>query len=642
MARPRMGLFHMGVAGMRNLSLLLKSFRADQRGVFGVIFALMAVVLVALSGAVVDFVSLQQTRTRAQVALDAAALALQSRVFDTPLNPTDIKAKALALMIERVNDSKVTITMDAPTISVTDGSLLLVAHMEMPTSFVSLVGVTKMSAAVFSQATRKKLALEVAFVLDNSNSMSTSSRMTNLIAATKCAANILFNSDCNSTATTASVADTKLAIVPFTMLVNVGTGKANASWMDRTGSNNITSDNFDDDDNEATSFSGPVDRIALFGKMTNASWGGCVEDRKTPYDTDDTVPSSGQPNTMFTPLFAPDEPGPATTAGYYSSAGSFLNSYLDDSPASCQLRTCVNVQTKTKCNSGASNSGGSSSYSGTCSGTTNDTYSYTSPSGAVSTPSSCASTIDGHAGSYSDSYSNNYVNSTNKYTNTRTRTWTYPLTSRELQERMCKYTGATMNTPDQGYAHGPNSDCPVNAIQPLTSTKSLVTTAINALDPQGGTNIHAGAEWGWRVLSPTEPFTEGASYSTATSKVMIIMTDGENTAYQLGNMNNSSFYSTYGYPWNGRMGTASSTNAALVTEMNARTKTTCTNAKAAGVTIYTVGLAVDQSSAPATNTQLLKDCSSGDGYWYFPASSSDLTSVFTKIANQLSSLRLAQ
>jgi Flp pilus assembly protein TadG len=39
-------------------------------------------VLVALSGAVVDYVGLIQTRDRAQIALDAAALALQPRIFE--------------------------------------------------------------------------------------------------------------------------------------------------------------------------------------------------------------------------------------------------------------------------------------------------------------------------------------------------------------------------------------------------------------------------------------------------------------------------------------------------------------------------------------------------------------------------------
>ena len=55
---------------------LVGRFGRDERGVFAVVFGLMAIVLIALGGAVVDYVALQQARSRAQIALDAAALAL--------------------------------------------------------------------------------------------------------------------------------------------------------------------------------------------------------------------------------------------------------------------------------------------------------------------------------------------------------------------------------------------------------------------------------------------------------------------------------------------------------------------------------------------------------------------------------------
>ncbi|GLS34256.1 Flp pilus assembly protein TadG [Mesorhizobium albiziae] len=40
-----------------------------------------------------------------------------------------------------------------------------------------------------------------------------------------------------------------------------------------------------------------------------ASWQGCVEARPSPYNTDDTTPSSSDPATLFVPMFAPDEAG---------------------------------------------------------------------------------------------------------------------------------------------------------------------------------------------------------------------------------------------------------------------------------------------------------------------------------------------
>ena len=62
----------------------------------------MAIVLVALSGAVVDYVALEQARNRSQVALDAAALALQPLIFEDPIDIADITAKAEALLHDRL------------------------------------------------------------------------------------------------------------------------------------------------------------------------------------------------------------------------------------------------------------------------------------------------------------------------------------------------------------------------------------------------------------------------------------------------------------------------------------------------------------------------------------------------------------
>lgn len=648
---------------MRKFAELLHRFRQDEGGAFLVIFGVLAIVLIAAAGAVVDYTSVEQARTRAQLALDSAALGLQPTIFSTPA-PTvqSLKDKAQLLLRQSLNDSRITATVDNAAYNTTDGTLKLDASIVVPMNFVQLVGITTLRAKVVAEATRKRLNLEVVMVLDNSNSMDQQSRMTNLIAAAKCATNIMMNNSCSSTATTASNERVAIGIVPFTLAVNVGPGNANAAWLDRsgTGVNSITRNNFDNDDNEQTGFAGPVDRIALFSQMRNISWGGCVEARlhdasSSPprlYDTDDTVPNASVPGTLFTPYFAPDEPD----ANRYDGAQSFNNSYLPDLPTSCPLvPKYIWTQVRTRCN-GTGNT--ASRYNNlTCSGgTTTNSYQQISKSNVTTTVTATRpNSIDNYPSPGDDNYSDSYSYTTSgsgtyKYTVTRVRTWTY-ITDRMRQERLCKYIGATPSGVSQGSVIGPNGDCPVNAIQPLTATKSQVMTAINALEPQGGTNIHAGVEWGFRVLSPTEPFTQGEEYSTNTAKVMIVMTDGENTAYPSNNMNNAQFYGNYGFPYNStatvagktlRLGDMSSSKAQLESEMNRRTELTCANAKAKGISIYTIGLSVNQTSNPTANTNMLKNCSSGDGYWYFPTQSSELVSVFTSIATQLSKLRLAK
>lgn len=650
---------------MHRFLSLTRRFGRDERGMFAVLFGLMAIVLVALAGAVVDYVALEQARNRSQVALDAAALALQPLIFEQPLNTDDIKTKAQALLRDRlgiVNGTGqfgVTAEVADIQVNVEDGSLLLVAEMDIPTNFISLVGVPSMSAQVRSEATRKKLKLEVVMVLDNSGSMQWESRMTRLVEAARCATYILMydkvvdapgNSNTCVPATGAKlVADVRLGIVPFTMFVNVGSGNANASWIDRTGASSIHYDNFDNDDDEdrlVLSASGGYafpKRQTLFN-ASGEGWRGCVEARphtktgalSTEYlDTADTAPVGG--DSLFVPLFSPDTGN---------------NNYVSDEPAVCDRPAqgntrCVVTEQRTYSYWG----GWSGPYvTGTdVRGPVNFTSNTLYPNAFYGNlPSSC---------SCRNATPTSWSGSGGTQTRTTTCTSFVPkgLSSREYQERICKYYDGVSNS---SFSRGPNADCTRTPILPLTATPATVISTINNMQAEGGTNIHMGTVWGMRALSPTEPFTQGGAYDEAISKVMIIMTDGENTAYQTNNQNGSAYNSAYGFPYNSqntnanstsggnvtRLGPLNATNAQLVTQMNERTAQTCANAKAAGITVYTIGLATNTvtQSTPAVVQALLTNCASTPDRARFPTASSELKATFESIANDLSALRLAQ
>ncbi len=80
--------------------------------------------------------------------------------------------------------------------------------------------------------------------------------------------------------------------------------------------------------------------------------------------------------------------------------------------------------------------------------------------------------------------------------------------------------------------------------------------------------------------------------------------------------------------------------------MNRRTELACTNAKAKGVIVYSIGLSVPNN----TTKTMLENCATPSTtsagvttvYSYFPTTPSQLITVFTEIASQLSELRLAQ
>ena len=74
------------------------------------------------------------------------------------------------------------------------------------------------------------------------------------------------------------------------------------------------------------------------------------------------------------------------------------------------------------------------------------------------------------------------------------------------------------------------NNCNVAPITPLTSLKKNKKALIGSLDlleANGPTYIPAGLMWGWRLLSPQEPF-KGSSDPNV-RKVIILMTDGRNT-----------------------------------------------------------------------------------------------------------------
>ena len=79
----------------------------------------------------------------------------------------------------------------------------------------------------------------------------------------------------------------------------------------------------------------------------------------------------------------------------------------------------------------------------------------------------------------------------------------------------------------------------LNPIVPLTSDKSVITTAINGLVINIGgykpeTYIPAGLVWGVNAITPSAPFTEGAAFDPKNKqprKAIVLMTDGSNTEY---------------------------------------------------------------------------------------------------------------
>ena len=206
------------------------------------------------------------------------------------------------------------------------------------------------------------------------------------------------------------------------------------------------------------------------------------------------------------------------------------------------------------------------------------------------------------------------------------------------QGDITKYTKApkTGTNATTGYTYGPNAGCTMQPLMRLTENWASLKTSINAMTAVGETHIPSGLIWGWHVLSPNAPFSDGVAYGTAkTTKIAILMTDGDNT-FTANDNNNDSYYEDYGYIWQNRLGTTSSNEGTRTTAIDNRLKLLCDNMKAKGIVIYSVGVIVSDSSKA-----LLTYCATDANHYYDVTSSANITAAFSAIAGSIENLRIS-
>jgi Flp pilus assembly protein TadG len=183
----------------------------------------------------------------------------------------------------------------------------------------------------------------------------------------------------------------------------------------------------------------------------------------------------------------------------------------------------------------------------------------------------------------------------------------------------------------RGQYRGPNKMCPVE-ILPLTGVKADVLDRIDEMEANGYTHINLGAVWGWRVVSPAEPFTQAHAYDDPEyNHAVVIMTDGENFM-----PSDDDDYTAYGFLEDGVLGTTSKSDAE--DELDDRLTDVCTAMKAQGIIVYTIAFDISTTAL----RELLTDCASDAGKYYESPSAAELRAAFQAIGAQLSNLRLGR
>lgn len=610
---------------MSQFARLLRRFAKDESGVFAVIFGLMAIVLIALGGAVVDYVSLEQTRARAQVALDAAALALQPEIFEDVSEET-ILAQAEAIVLERIGDiNLIEAKVDRIDMDIEAGRLFLGGQITLPTIFVRLVGVTELSSAFSAEAVRGAVDIEVSVALDVTGSMQ-GQRIVDLRDALGDLIDAIVQDDQEPNYS-------KMALIPYSQAVNAGA--------------------------YAEALRGPITQPR---NISNISWvtGGTRSISGINNANQATVSSDdhGFNNGDWVYIWGVSGMSQINNRGYQVTNrqnDSFQLSGVNSNGYSWywwggQVRKCQYAECEMEV---TSNGHGFSSGQylhvtnvGGLTGVNNRTYrvSSTTPNKLklAGSPSSGSGTYQANTGKLHCTWQNATEGCTYYYfPNADGGTATLPITTCVTERAGNPYNDQPPSATYVGRNYAPSSNgCLENSIVPLTSDKDDLHELAENLVAAGSTSGSLGVLWSWYMLSPNFGYvwpeeSRPAPYRQANLlKAAIIMTDGEfNTVHYDGVVaRNSGSGSGNGYDHhdsNAHNGDPYPQARAYCDAMKASTT---------GIVVYTVGFGITAGSQAAN---VLTYCASAPENAYLASNGAALAAAFEQIARNISSLRLS-
>ncbi|MDE2133112.1 MAG: VWA domain-containing protein [Alphaproteobacteria bacterium] len=152
--------------------------------------------------------------------------------------------------------------------------------------------------------------------------------------------------------------------------------------------------------------------------------------------------------------------------------------------------------------------------------------------------------------------------------------------------------------------------CP-QAMLPLGYDWTALSNEIDAMYAGGFTNQTIGLVWGWQALTQGAPLSPPALPAN-TQQVIILLSDGLNTQNR----------------WTSNQ-----------SSIDAREQLACSNAKAAGVIIYTVFVDLNGTQG---NSAALQNCATDASKYFDLTTAGAIVSTFNQIGQQITNLRVAQ
>jgi Flp pilus assembly protein TadG len=630
----------------------ISEYFKDSSGNIAIFFGLALPVALVAIGAGLDSARITREYSTFHAAIDSAAFAIaqddRSGTVGGTISQTnadalkDLAKKYIASNYSADKAFKGDVTVD---LTVTGQQVKLNANIEFPTTLMKLVGIETVSMNAESVVEKAMKPIELVLVMDTTGSM------VNDIAGARQAAKNFLTKVYGSTSTTSEYL--RIALVPFAGAVRLNpTAPEVLSAVDQTGANPLSTMNFS---------LGVLNNFTAWAAITKPdgsahSWNGCVEGRQRNataslnYLINDEPPGTGA--TRFPAYFFPDAPSFDGTVKktYRDSAGSNQSNksfYEPWHPNATAFASVSNPYDQVY----SGNDYVASYYNVTVTQSaspvkgTLDANNYPAPTLPTGYP-----LIGGVP--MKDVGSNLKIQHkavAPPATGTEVSTVGYGATATQRLTNDRKYQGAVV--PDQTYtgtssSAGPWVNCAASAVVPMTHSRTKVEAGLDAMRAAGNTNIGEGLAWGMRVISPGAPFTLVDSAPTGAGtpisnyndvrwqKIIVLMTDGENTAGSA-SADLGASYNSYG---RSNVSTASglnrfgtTTTSSLVSQMNADTLQVCSNLKANGVQIYTIGF-----RDPAT-AALMAPCATAPTapYYQFASDTTALAAVFNHIGEDV-------
>jgi Flp pilus assembly protein TadG len=594
----------------------------DRRGAVAIYFVLTLIPLMVAVGAAIDISRAYLVKQRLCYATDAAGLAVGSVTGDVDLNQV-LQAFFTA------NYPAAEIGVPSTPVLVQSGNVLTVsAEAIVDTTLMKVVGVNATTVGCVSEITKSSRSVEVAMVLDVTGSMA-GQPIEDLKVAAKDLVDIVVQD-------IQTPFYTKVAMVPYSMAVNVGaaatqvrgpitpgTAITNIQWF-KSAAKNIT----------AASKTNPVVITSNGHGFVN---GDIVRIRNVNGMTQ--VNNNNSSSLAYTVAGAT-----ANTFQLSGVNGTGFNSYSNGGTAQlCHLAGCVPVVTSTAHGLLTNDRVRITDVVGTTqlNDTTfqltkisNDTFSLN----GVNPFNPALSNYTSNGTAWCTVQGCEFQFFTNQNGTTRTHRVSTCATERAGANA---FTDVAPSTTFLGRNYPPPSGnpCPTPQIVPLSPNRTTLKNAIDGLSAGGSTGGHVGVGWGWYLVSPNFAYlwpaeSQPAAYATQNLiKVVVLMTDGEyNSVYCQGIISQDS-----------TTGSGSTNDHINCNAPNggsyAQAGTLCTNMKAQGVVVYTVGFNVlNTPNAQA----LIANCATDAEHVYLPVTGAELKTAFKAIAQSISNLRLSK